>query len=301
MTVPAWRGLIRLHIMAGTMAIDSTESGAQKARARALIIPREHGAWGLLLVPLFTGVVASFASPHHTWPLVLFTGAALFMFWLRTPVESLLGSGLITVQNPREKRAAVAATIVLAAASVGCLIGLMWPGRNLKLLLVGLVAASSFVIQAVLRKLGRDTRMASQLAGAVALTSTAPAAYYVGTGTLDARAFVLWLMNWLFAWNQIHFVQLSIHAARAATLSEKFIRGKVFFVAQTLVLAGLVFASLRRLVPPLVILAFLPIVVRGTWWFFRGPKPLDIKALGWSEMTQGAVFGILLSLAFLLP
>ena len=54
------------------------------------------------------------------------------------------------------------------------------------------------------------------------------------------------------------------------------------------------------LVPPLVILAFLTIVVRRTWWFPRGPKPLDIKALDWSEMTQGAVFGILLSFAFLL-
>lgn len=110
----------------------------------------------------------------------------------------------------------------------------------------------------------------------------------------------MWLMNWLFAWSQIHFVQLSIHAARAATLSGKFIRGKVFFVAQTLVFAGLVFASLPLLVPPLVILAFLTIVVRRTWWFPRGPKPLDIKALDWSEMTQGAVFGILLSFAFLL-
>lgn len=133
------------------------------------------------------------------------------------------------------------------------------------------------------------------------MTSTAPAAYYLGTGNLDARALVLWAVNWLFAWNQIHFVQLSIHAARAATPSEKFTQGKAFFVAQTLVLVALVFASLRRLVPPLVILAFLPTVVRGTGWFFRGPKPLNIKALGWSEMTHGAVFGILLSIAFLLP
>jgi len=30
---------------------------AQQTRTRALIVPREHGAWGLLLVPLFTGVV----------------------------------------------------------------------------------------------------------------------------------------------------------------------------------------------------------------------------------------------------
>ena len=36
-----------------------------QARMRALIVPREHGAWGLLLVPLFTGVVAGIASEHR--------------------------------------------------------------------------------------------------------------------------------------------------------------------------------------------------------------------------------------------
>jgi hypothetical protein len=53
--------------------------------------------------------------------------------------------------------------------------------------------------------------MAAQLAGAIGLTCTAPAAYYVGTGRLSERAFVLWAANWIFAGNQIHFVQLRIH------------------------------------------------------------------------------------------
>jgi hypothetical protein len=35
---------------------------AQRSRTQALIVPREHGAWDLLLVPLFTGVVAGFSS-----------------------------------------------------------------------------------------------------------------------------------------------------------------------------------------------------------------------------------------------
>ena len=62
----------------------------QQTRRRALVIPREHGAWGLLLVPLFTGVVAGFASEHRIWPLLLLTVAALSLFWLRTPVKASL-------------------------------------------------------------------------------------------------------------------------------------------------------------------------------------------------------------------
>jgi len=53
--------------------------------------------------------------------------------------------------------------------------------------------------------------MAAQLAGAIGLTCTAPAAYYVGTGRLSERAFVLWAAHWIFAGNRIHFVQLRIH------------------------------------------------------------------------------------------
>ncbi len=60
----------------------------QQARTRALVVPREHGAWGLLLfVPLFTGAAVGVASTQREWPLVLFTVAALALFWLRTPME----------------------------------------------------------------------------------------------------------------------------------------------------------------------------------------------------------------------
>ena len=289
----------RLHIMTRMTEIDSGVHVARRVRSRALIFPREHGAWGLLLVPLFTGVVAGIAAAHQLWPLALFTAAALFLFWLRTPVESLLGWGPIVAQTSPERRTAFIASVALAAASVACLTGLMWHGRHLKLLLIGAVAVSAFVVQVVLRRLGRNTRMVSQLVGAVGLTGTAPAAYYLGAGHLDARGFALWVANWLFAWNQIHFVQMRIHGARAATFSEKFAQGRVFFFTQPLVLASLVLASLLRLVPPLVIIAFVPVLVRGTRWFFRGPEPLDIKKLGWSEMTHAVVFGILLVITFL--
>jgi hypothetical protein len=67
-----------------------TVCAVQQTRRRAMVVPREHGAWGLLLVPLFTGMAAGFAPGHRVWPLLLFTVAALSLFGLRTPVESLL-------------------------------------------------------------------------------------------------------------------------------------------------------------------------------------------------------------------
>src|SRR5450631_1247557 len=219
---------------------------AQQARIRALVIPREHGAWGLLLVPLFTGVVAGYASEHRIWPLLVFTVTALSLFWLRTPLESLIGTSSLTANTERERWTALIASMLLATLATACLAGLMWKGQNLQLLLLGGATALAFLIQSVLRSLGRKTRMAAQLVGAIGLVCTAPAAYYIGTGRLDKRALILWLANWIFAGNQIHFVQLRIHSARATTLSPKLAHGKFFLLAQPVLFASLATGNVGR-------------------------------------------------------
>ena len=283
---------------AGMNATIQTVSSVQQARRRAMVLPREHGAWGLLLVPLFTGVVAGFAPEHRIWSLLLFTLASLSLFFLRTPVESLLGMGTISASSRDERRTAMTAAASFGFLAGACLFGLMWKGRYSLLLALAAVCACAFVVQALLRKLGRGTRMISQLVGAIGLTCTAPGAYYIGTGRLDWFAVVLWIANWIFAGNQIHFVQLRIHAARAATFTEKFQRGRWFLLAQPVLLTVLVFASLWHIVPPLAIIAFIPAVVRGSRWFFKGPEPFNVKSLGWSEMKHGVVFGLLLAMTF---
>lgn len=272
---------------------------AQQARRRALIVPREHGAWGLLLVPLFTGLAAGFASGHRIWPLFLLTVVALSLFWLRTPVESLIGTSSLTANTKEERRTALIASALLAAVAIACLTGLLWNGQYLGLLFLGGAAAVALLVQSVLRSFGRKARMVAQLVGAIGLTCTAPAAYYIGTGRLGERAFILWAANWIFAGNQIHFVQLRIHSARASTFFDKFARGMVFFLAQPLLFAFLAVASLLHVIPPLMIFAFLPVLVRGTLWFFRKRGALDVRSLGWSEMKHGLVFGILLAAAFI--
>jgi len=274
-------------------------SAAEQTRRRAMIVPREHGAWGLLFVPLFTGFAAGFAPEYRIWSLLLFTVCAVALFFLRTPVESLLGIGSMVARTSGERRTALVASAGFGLLASACLIVLIWKERYSALLVLGAVIGCTFVLQAVLRRLGRSTRMISQVVGAIGLTCAAPAAYYIGTGHLDIRAFVLWATNWIFAGNQIHFVQLRIRAARATTFTERFERGRLFFIAQLALLPVLVLASLSRKLTPLMIIAFVPAVLRGSQWFFRKAEPLDVKRLGWSEMKHGIAFGILLAIAFL--
>src|SRR5690349_4873943 len=71
----------------------------QKARRRALVVPREHGAWGMLLVPLVTGAAVGLLDGGRLAPVLLLLLAVLALFWLRTPVESWLGTNGIRAQT----------------------------------------------------------------------------------------------------------------------------------------------------------------------------------------------------------
>jgi hypothetical protein len=272
----------------------------QNARLRTMVVPREHGAWGMLLVPLATGAVVAVRGGVNGAALTLFILAAMSLFWLRTPIESWLGSSPIKAQTKRE-RAFVLQMIVgigaLAAASVGAL---LWNAQHRGLFVIGAIAALAFAVQAGVKKLGRKGRMPAQMIGAIGLTSTAAGAYYVATGHLDRTAIALWLANWLFAGDQIHFVQLRIHSGRAATSQEKLQKGLPFLVGQFVLLGVVLVACRLHLFPVATAVAFLPVLLRGTYWFLRGPRALDVRKLGFAELAQAIGFGVLLCVGFLL-
>src|SRR5208283_2395907 len=274
-------------------------SPLQNSRLKTMVIPREHGAWGMMLVPVATSVVVALRSGVNGGALTLFIVAAMSLFWLRTPVEAWLGTSAVKAQTQDERAFVFRAVLGIGLLAAACIAMLLWNGRNRELLLIGAIAALAFALQAGVKKLGRKGRMPAQVIGAVGLTSTSAGAYYVATGKLDHVALALWLANWLFAGNQIHFVQVRIHSSRAATTDEKLRQGFPFFTGQV-GLVGVILAACRfGLFPGPVALAFVPELFRGTLWFVRGRRPLDVHKLGFSELTQALVFGALLCAAFL--
>ncbi len=268
-------------------------------RIGSLIAPREHGAWGLLLVPLATGGVVGLQAGGNGFPLAAFTVAALTLFWLRSPVESWLGTGLLRAQTRRERNSVGITILILVAIAGLALASLFWEIRNRKgLLLLGLIAVVAVAGQSLLRKLGRRTRMLSQIVGTIGLTVTAPAAYFVVTGQLNREAWALWMANLLFAGNQIHYVQLRLHSTRTRNFSEKFKSGRGFFLGEILLAGTLAFACYSHWLNGLAALAFLPLLVRGAVWFFESPQPLLVRKLGWTELGHGVLFGLLLIAGF---
>lgn len=281
-------------------SISTTVEPSGRTRMRLLVWPREHGAWGILGISLATGAAAGMTHGRHPISLLLFMVAALSLFCLRTPLESLLGNtrlcnATMRAQTDSERRSASRAVIVFSAIALLAAAGLFWGGQNLGLLALAAMAGYLYMVQGMLRKLGRSARMAAQLVGAVGLTSSAAGAYYVMTGQFSRTAFSLWLMNWVFAGNQIHFVQVRIHSARLLGRTTRLARGRVFLAFQLLMILALAWCWRQGLLSGLALGAFVPIFVRGVAWFLRPPGPLDIRRLGLSELAHALVFGAILT------
>lgn len=290
-------------------------------RRRALILPREHGAWGLLLVPMVTGAGIALCETTNIVPFLLLLATGLALFWLRTPVESLLGTSVMRAET-REERDAVKLVIgALGAVAALSLVALLWAGHNPALWLIGGVAAAAFVGQALLKSTSKQSpglsrnaeaapprskesiqnrRMLSEMVGTIGLTLSAPAAYYVMTGKLGPTAWMLWLANLLFAGDQIHYVQFRLHTARVEGLRAKLAHGRGFAIGQALMTAALTIACLSRLMPAIASVAFAPLLFRGWFYFVQDPKPLVVRRLGWNELTHAIAFCVLFIGAFAL-
>jgi len=270
------------------------------SRIRSLVFPREHGAWGLLLVPLVTGACIAFPYGDGVGNLLLFLLASLSLFWLRTPLESWLGFSPMRAHTREERNAVLQTLSILAPFALLCLLGLFWGGRNRGLLLIGSVAGTSFALQACVRLFGRKARTLAQIIGCIGLTSTAAGAYYAVTGRLDHTALALWIASWLFAGNQIHYVQSRLRNARATGFAERAHGARNFILGQFLMLGAVLAAERAGLLPLLAIVAFLPVTFRGIFWLAGEARALDVQRLGLTELLHGITFGVLLMAAFIL-
>lgn len=271
------------------------------AQPKRLLLPREHGSWGMWLLPGITGAVVGLASSgaHLGVALVWFFVAAASAFLIYQPVEALSGRSILKARSPREQHILLFWIASLAALAAVGVFELVRMERSL-VLIFAIVALGSFALHALLG-LGRSVRSLRQIIAALSLTSTSAAAYYVVTGKLDRTACILWASSWIFAAAQIEYVQLRIWTAAAKSKSDKLKAGWEVYLMHFATLSAAIAAAAAHLVPAFLAVAFLPCVLRLGFWALSAPKKLDVFSLGFSELFQSVLFNSLLTAAFLWP
>jgi hypothetical protein len=228
-------------------------------------LPREHGAWGILLVPFATAVGVTGVFDLKVG---LLLASVLCFYIART---SFLKKQFRWM-------------IILLAGSVAGAAPLLLHWKLWWLVGFGAVAAAP-----ALRPTARST--AGQLAAMFGLTLTAPAAWYVATGRLDWPAGRLWLLNTLYFAGGMLYVKMHMAAAIRrrpfASLSERMHFGSgVLTYHGFLIVAGIVAWP--------ALLAFAPAVIRAAAGVWRLSPALRIKRLGWTEVAYSIGFAVVI-------
>jgi len=226
-------------------------------------VPREHGAWGMLLVPFGTALGVAGAFDLKT---ALLLASTLFFYVARASWLKQQWSW----------------TALLLAASLAAALPLFVVWK-----LWWLVAFSG--VAAVLAAQPTRRHLLMQLTATVGLVLTAPAAWYTATGRLDATAFWLWLWNGLYFVGGLLYVRMRLAPVTARCGLRWLVLG--FFAGLSLFVLALVMANVFSYH---LLLAFAPAVTRAAAGVGRLAWPLRIKVLGWSEVAFSVLFGVLL-------
>jgi hypothetical protein len=226
-------------------------------------MPREHGAWGILLVPFAT---APGISGIWDIPVTLLLVSVLGFFMAR-----------VSFLKQQWKWA-----VVLLATSAAAGAPLLFVWHRWWLLAFGAVAAPL-----AFRKTDRNPVI--QLLSMTGLTLTAPAAWYVATGNLDAMAWRLWVLNSVYFAGGFFFVKMHLAAAVQKTTDGVRTAAIVYHAALAVALATLVVIGQ---ISWAVALAFVPAVARAAVGAWRLTSKLQIKRLAWGEVTYSILFGL---------
>jgi hypothetical protein len=257
------------------------------------VIPREHGAWAILLLPLMLGAVI---AGRFTPAVLVLLASALFVFLSYTPARVLSRHLTDQRQAPgRLRQAAWWTALYLIPGIAGC-VWLLAHGHH-ALLLPGALAMASF-LAALFASCSMPKSIAGDLFSVVGLSLGAPAAYAVASGVLDRTAWLSYLMIVLFFGSSVFYVRMKINAIavrrESLTWREKWALGKPNILYQSVVIGIVVALAFVQWSPRLVPLAFVPMIVHaflGTIFLSRRVK---LTTLGSLLVAQSVAFGALL-------
>lgn len=251
---------------------------ADTTRWQRVVLPAEHGGWGLTLEPVLLGLLAAWSVAG-----LCLGVAALLAFLVRTPLK------LAAVDVRRGRWLARSGLAVRVAALelllLGSLVAVATATGSPRWWWAVLVAAPLATVEWVYDVRSRGRRLVPELAGSVAIAGTAATVVLAGSGSVRTAVGV-WLLLAGRSVAAIPFVRVQIARLRRGVgdvrSSDRWqLIGLAFGVAAA--------SAQRRLAAGAVVLALLLVlhVVQSR----RAPVPA--KRLGVAQMSEGLALVVL--------
>lgn len=259
--------------MTGPLATPAPEEAAhQRALWRAVMVPAEHGGWGLTLEPVLLGLLVA-----PSWGGAAVGLAAFGAFLARTPAK------LVAVDRRRDRWLPRTRLALLAAALEGVLVialaAFATDAAGWSWWVPTLVAAPLVAIEAAYDIRSRGRRLVSELCGAVGIASVCAAIVLAG-GHRAAIAYGSWLVLAARSAGAIPFVRAQIVKARRGITAT---RGSDLAQVASLAIAASAVALSRSLLAGALAVALIA-AVQARWSRMQPPA---VKVIGFRQLAIG--------------
>lgn len=254
-------------------------------------LPKEHGAWAMLYVPLVVGILV---AGRFSLSVLLVVLSTTFVFIAR---ESLLvwWRARSRGQSQPEARRMMLIYLGLAALFGSPLVAvnkLFW----LVPLGVATLALLAFNAQQAVRR--EDRTMSGEVMAILGLTLTAPTAYYVARGTFDQTALWLWVMCALYFASSVFYVKLRVYSISKRKEAERHQSWWSCTLYHTFLLASLLVLSIEGSFNLSILVAFFPVLARSFWQLVKPAERINLRRIGMLEIVYSLVFLIFITLTF---
>ncbi len=277
-----------------------TDAAPRRAFFRkSLVVPTEHGAWSWLLVPWLVGAVVGLAAPADAplpgLALLLTIVGGLCAYMIRQPATAWL-----RIRQGRGRQADRSLALGWAAGfslvSLLCLVGLFLLGRT-ALLGLAIPFAAILVAYLLAARSGRAAMrsLSMEVAGAVGLALTAPAAYIAASGELTPVAGALWALMALQNAMGVLYVR-----QRLADSKQRAANRSLTLWGHVAAFAVVMASGVSGWTPLLAAVPFAGFLVRALW-AVRAPRPVpNVKRFGFTEVGVELLGGALIAAGYLL-
>lgn len=263
------------------------------------LLPKEHGSWAMLIVPLLLGTMI---APGWYWRILILIVAAFGFFLVRFPLALLVKTRRRANANRTEFWRWIFIYGGITALSGGWLVLVE---RLWFLALMGLFGVLLLLFHLWLVYRRQDMSVISELSGIVGLALGAPMAYYTASSQLDNTAILLWLINVLYFGGTVFYIKLKVRQQPRLPapnhLGERLVKAKACLTYQTIALTVIILLVTARQAPLLTPLALVPTTIKMVYgaWKWQDKRSLSLVRLGVTEIFHAAAFTGLVILAFL--
>lgn len=227
-----------------------------------LCMPKQHGAWAMLIIPFWLGVSAS----GFVWDHIPFFVGWLFLYFATYPMLLLL--------KKKKRQYYTKWTIIYLVPAIILLLVPLWIRPSI--VIFGLSMIPFFVVNLYYSSINRERALGNDISAIIVFAIAGLASSYLPNGEINRASILVFSVSILFFVGCTFYVKTMIREKKNLTykwISWSYHIGIV-----------LIWAIVGEW---LIVVALLPSLLRAV--FFYG-KPLSVKKLGILEIVNATIF-----------